>query len=136
MFKQALDTRLKRYTVALFAMSQVLCACAQQSPEPVTEAALHKLIRTEVGDASCDADAQCKTLGVGEKDCGGPEYWLAWSSRVSQPEKLQSWSVDMALLQRHRNEASGARSNCRYIPDPGAICVAKRCILNLPDRSN
>ena len=122
--------------MAHLAISQVLCACAQQSAAPVTEAALYDLIRTEVGSAACESNMQCKTIGVGEKDCGGPAYWLTWSTKVSQQEKLQLWSADLAVLQRRRNEASGARSNCRYIPDPGAICLAKRCVLNQPDRSN
>jgi hypothetical protein len=122
--------------IVLLATGLVIPACAQPLPEPATEAQLSGAIRTEVGDAPCDSDQQCKTLAVGEKDCGGPEYWLAWSTARSNAKVLQAKSAELAALQRRRNEASGARSNCRYMPDPGAMCVAARCVLKTSNNAN
>ena len=129
---------------AFLAIGLIAPGCAQQPPPAAsvnvsavaTEADLQKQIRAEVGDAKCAADQQCKTLAVGQKDCGGPEYWLAWSSQQSKAEALQARSAELAVLQRQRNEASGARSNCRYIPDPGAMCIASRCVLKTPNNAN
>jgi hypothetical protein len=122
--------------VVVLATGVVLPGCAQPLPEPTTESQLLGSIRAEVGDALCESDQQCKTWAVGEKDCGGPEYWLAWSTARSNLKVLQAKSADLAALQRRRNEASGARSNCRHMPDPGAICTASRCVLKTSNNAN
>lgn len=121
---------------ALLALSAALPGCAQPSPSLATEAQLGQMIRAEIGDAQCESDQQCRTLAFGEKDCGGPQYWLAWSTSTGNAKMLEAKSADLVLLQRKRNEVSGARSNCRYTPDPGAICQAKRCVLKTINNAN
>ena len=121
---------------ALLALSAALPGCAQPSPSPATEAQLGQMIRAEIGDAQCESDQQCRTLSFGEKDCGGPQHWLAWSISSGNAKVLEAKSAELVLLQRRRNEATGARSNCRYIPDPGAICQAKRCVLKTSNNAN
>lgn len=121
---------------ALFVACQTLSVAAGPPTGFEAEAALAALISKEVGQAPCDNDSQCKTLPMGEKDCGGPEFWLAWSTKISRPEQLQQWSTELAAAQRRRHLTSGERSNCRYNPDPGAICVAKRCVLKTADKAS
>lgn len=120
----------------LFVACQTLSVAASPPTGLEAEAALTGLIRKEVGQAPCDNDSQCKALPMGEKDCGGPEYWLAWSTQVGRPEQLQQWSSELAAAQRRRYLSTGERSNCRYNPDPGAICVAKRCVLKTADKAS
>ena len=134
--------RLLKFCIAFafLAISLIAPGCAQQSSPPVTrvvtEADVQKQIRAEVSDALCASDQQCKTLAVGQKDCGGPEYWLAWSTQQSKAESLQARAAELAALQRQRNEATGTRSNCRYMPDPGAMCVVSRCVLKTSNNAN
>ncbi len=133
--------RLSKFctTCVFLAMGLVLPGCAQPRPEPAsaaTEAGLLSQIRAEIGDAPCESDQQCKALAVGEKDCGGPEYWLAWSTARGNAKVLQAKTSELAALQRRRNEASGARSNCRYMGDPGSMCMASRCVLKTPNTAN
>jgi hypothetical protein len=123
-------------TAALFAACQTLSVAAGPSTGLEAEAALAALISKEVGQAPCDNDSQCKTLPMGEKDCGGPEYWLPWSTQLGRPEQLRQWSTELAAAQRRRYLSTGERSNCRYNPDPGAICVAKRCVLKTADKAS
>jgi hypothetical protein len=92
------------------------------------EAALLARIRGEIGAARCDSDAQCRTLAIGEKACGGPEQWLAWSVTTGRAERLQAWAAELAALQRQRQQAAGMMSNCAYNADPGALCQAQRCV--------
>jgi hypothetical protein len=79
-------------------------------------------IKDAIGDAACDSDAQCQTIGIGVKPCGGAETFLGWSSKNTDRAALTT------LVSRHRdarqseNERSGAVSDCRVIPDPGAVC--------------
>lgn len=93
------------------------------------EAALRRRIEAEINEAPCTTDTQCKTLAVGEKACGGPEGWLAWSVLAGRPDVLHSLSGELAVMQRRRNQRSGMLSDCRHVPDPGAICRAQRCVL-------
>lgn len=86
-------------------------------------------IRALVGPAACGGDADCHTLGLGARACGGPEAYLAWSSAQTPRAELE------ALAARYRDErhaadrAAGAESTCRFLPDPGAVCRAGACRL-------
>jgi hypothetical protein len=106
-------------------------ACAgsapQQAPGRAGPAATLAEIRALVGEAACTADADCHSLPLGAKPCGGPESWLAWSSAHTPAVQLQ------ALAERYRAErqaearASGLMSDCRFVADPGAACRAGTC---------
>ena len=124
---------------AALAVLLLLGACQAQtgaaSPPPsgpADEAALLARLRTAVGDARCSSDAQCRSLPIGEKPCGGPERWMAWSSSSPQADQMPGWAAELAALARQRNERSGMLSNCLYQPDPGAVCQAQRCVLGAP----
>lgn len=93
------------------------------------QAALMARIRTEIGEARCERDAQCHTVAVGEKACGGPAQYLAWSGPEARGKKLAAWAAELATLQRQHAAASGMMSNCQFMPDPGAACVQQRCVL-------
>ena len=131
--------------MALIAALPGLGACQAQpvsavaagavSAEPASasdEAALLARIRGVIGDAACSSDAQCRTLPVGEKACGGPQGWLAWSVASPQAAALPGWADELAALARQRNRRSGLASNCQYLPDPGAVCQRQRCVLRTP----
>ena len=112
------------------------CQSAVPNPTPSTasggetEAALQQQINTAIGQAPCTADAQCRTLGVGAKACGGPAAWRPWSTQGGiKAEALQSLADQLATLQRQRQAQSGMVSTCSYLSDPGAMCQAQRCVL-------
>lgn len=112
--------------------AQAPAASGAAAASPVdAESALLARIRGEIGDARCDSDAQCRTVGIGEKACGGPATYYAWSGPAARGEKLKAWSAELAALQRKRAAASGMVSNCQFMPDPGAVCVQQRCVLRV-----
>ncbi len=128
-------------------LAGLLCAAGCESPTPrgssttptmalatgpAAEAALLTRITTEIGDAHCSANAQCRTLAVGEKACGGPVSWLPWSAVMGQAAQLEAWAEQLNALQRQRNARSAVMSNCQYMPDPGAVCQAQKCVLRHP----
>ena len=113
-----------------------LSACQAQSSAAAgaaDEAALRARLRSAIGAAVCSRDAQCRTLAVGEKPCGGPDAWWAWSITSAQAEQLPGWAAELAALARQRNPRSGLASNCRDEADPGALCQAQRCVLATPE---
>jgi len=79
-------------------------------------------IKDEIGEAVCDADAQCHSIGIGVKACGGPEAYVAWSSKSSDYARLTALIAKHSDDRRLKNERSGMVSDCRAIPDPGAVC--------------
>jgi hypothetical protein len=121
---------------ATLALGLLLAGCGHaQAPAPAAgagpeqEARLLAQMRQAIGDASCSSDAECRTVPVGAKACGGPAAWWAWSQTRTDAAQLQAWSMQLDRLQRKRFEATGQQSNCQVVPDPGAACVAQRCVL-------
>ena len=115
----------------------LLGACqAQPAAAPASaaadEAALLARIKAGIGAARCSSDAQCRSLGLGEKPCGGPAQWWAWSTSSPQAAQLPAWAAQLAALAKQRNTSSGMAGNCLYQPDPGTVCQAQRCVLAVP----
>ena len=101
---------------------------------PTGSASLLPPIKALIGDAGCDSDAQCHSIGVGAKACGGPDGYLAWSTRNTDAVALRALTERQAQVQRDEQASSGMLSNCQFMPDPGARCVAaggqRKCQLN------
>ena len=104
-------------SLAAICLALVLPACATP-PAPVTIDAL-------IGEARCEQQAQCRTIGVGAKPCGGPAAYRAWSTRDTDEKALRRVVEQQAQAQREADAKQGLRSNCAIVPDPGAICAAR-----------
>ena len=104
------------------------------TPAPSSSAQLLAKIQAEIGDAACDSPAQCHSIGVGAKSCGGPEGYLAWSSKRSDEKKLKSLVAQHKQAREEDNRRGGMISNCMVLPDPGASCVptptGQQCRIN------
>jgi hypothetical protein len=102
---------------------------APSTPPDKSSAPLLARIDAERGDAACDADDQCHTIGVGHKACGGPERYLAWSSKNSDGTRLRALVAEHAAARRAEDTKNGMMSTCSVVPDPGATCSAGQCVL-------
>lgn len=124
--------------LALLVLLSSACASAPEKPAPEAGSApLWPQIVARIGEARCDAPAQCHSIGVGAKSCGGPAGYLAWSSKTTPDEAALKALVERhAKAQREEQERAGMLSNCQYLPDPGARCVAGRCQLNTSGSGN
>ncbi len=102
------------------------------APAPVAAAApansLRAQLTAEIGDAACDSSAQCKTVPVGSKACGGPEGYLAYSTKRSDSAKVARLAAEDAAQRKQDDQRSGMVSNCMMLMDPGATCSAGRCV--------
>ncbi len=104
----------------------LLSACAASvgsDPAPVSDAEMSSVERL-IGTAACSTDADCRTVALGEKACGGPILYRAWSSRRTDPQALASAAARYTTTQRARPDASVMASNCARVDDPGARCAA------------
>lgn len=85
-------------------------------------------LKTEIGTAACDTVQQCKTVAIGHKACGGPESYMAYSTKASDGAKVERLAASYADQRRTENAKSGMMSTCSVVLDPGATCSAKRCV--------
>jgi hypothetical protein len=108
--------------MVLLLASALSAACA--GVEPAAPAAARTGVESLIGDAACDGDAQCHAIGVGAKACGGPQAYLAWSSKRTDGTALRQAAEREAGAARAAAEASGIMSNCMIAKDPGAYCAA------------
>lgn len=118
-------TPTSRLFIACLA-SATLTACAQTAAEP-DSVRLGRELRAAIGPAACMADTQCRSLPVGAKACGGPAGYLAWSTQSGDAQRIAALAAQQADAERREIEASGLRSNCALVADPGVACVAGRC---------
>ncbi len=86
-------------------------------------------LRALAADAACSDSAQCRTLPLGARACGGPEAYLAYSTAKGSEAQLRSLAERYQAERRAANKASGMMSTCQFMPDPGAVCQAGRCQL-------
>lgn len=118
--------------LALLLASSACRSDAPQVPSPGAaqgSAPLLARIEAERGDAACDSDAQCHTIGVGAKACGGPERYLAWSSKNNDGTRLRALVAEHAAARRAEDAKAGMMSTCSVVPDPGVTCAAGHCQL-------
>lgn len=92
-------------------------------------------VLAEVGTAACSSQAECRSIAVGAKACGGPERYLAWSTRGSDEARLRQRVEAYNTARQADNERAGRISNCMMLMDPGAVCEAGRCVTPLQGRS-
>lgn len=104
------------------AISALTSACVGGPPS--ADPPVATTVEALIGDAACDSDAQCRTVAVGAKACGGPAAYLPWSARQTDGTALRTIAERDAALARKRVEKSGVMSTCSVVDDPGAYCAA------------
>ena len=115
--------------ILLLATSACGSAPAQDAPPAPGNAGLLAQIQVAVGNAACDSTQQCQTIAIGAKACGGPERYLAWSSKDNDGKQLKALAQAQADASRKQQQADGMMSTCSIVTDPGATCQAGRCVL-------
>jgi len=125
-----------QHLLAALLVSATLASCAQtppaaSAPEPESQR-LSRELQAAIGTAACTADSQCSSLAVGAKACGGPAGYLAWSSVGTDAARVKDLAARLTTAQQREIAASGLRSNCAFVSDPGAVCLAGRCQLATP----
>ncbi|WP_156885560.1 hypothetical protein [Massilia niastensis] len=86
-------------------------------------------IRALAKDASCNDNGQCRSLPLGALACGGPSDYLAYSTLRANEKQMNELGERYKADRQAAIARSGEMSICRYMPDPGAVCVAGTCQL-------
>ena len=94
---------------------------APAAPPTPAQAAMAR-IEALIGDARCDDNAECRSVAIGQRACGGPESYLAWSSRRTDAATLERAVAEFAAASRPARPGD-ALSTCEVLRDPGAFCA-------------
>jgi hypothetical protein len=122
-----------RSSVFILALcTAVACCGCSAGPAPAAAArpdpnATLAQIRALVGTSGCTQDSQCHSLALGARACGGPESYLPWSSAQTPADALRALGERYKAEREAANRAGGMVSDCRFQPDPGAVCRAGTC---------
>lgn len=123
------------------ACAEPVTVVQQQKPEPVTAARTEmqwrQLLQQEkakiiklVGEAKADTAKQCRLLALGQKACGGPESYLAYSITETDEKLLKQHAFMYKQLQQQMQAQSGLVSNCAVVPEARLEWSAGRCRLS------
>lgn len=82
-------------------------------------------IETLIAAPRCDSSAQCRSLALGSRLCGGAEQYLPYSTKVSDAEQLERLAQSQRAARHLEQQASGRMGICQVLPDPGAQCSAQ-----------
>ncbi|GAB3244598.1 hypothetical protein [Chitinimonas naiadis] len=122
---------MMRYPLPLLLLATCLgCALPAVGAEPKdsTQEALTTLRQT-IGKASCQTDSQCRTVAAGAKSCGGPAFYLPWSTQDGDEQKILAQAQQYSQLRAAQAKRVGEMSTCQLVSDPGAVCQANVCVL-------
>lgn len=84
-------------------------------------------IKAVIGKAEADQPAQCKIVGVGQKPCGGPATYLAYSTRDLDETAFLAQVAAYNELAKAINQRTGMMSDCAIVPVPQVSLVAGVC---------
>ncbi len=98
-----------------------------RNTKPALNSPLYQDIIDTIGIASCTDNNQCATIAVGNKPCGGPTHYLAYSSQSTDVDVLSSLVTQFNAAQREENMRLGHISNCMVVSEPAVVCVQSQC---------
>jgi hypothetical protein len=91
---------------------------------PSVEARLDRMLSSA---SHCTADADCRSVAVGGKACGGPTGYRAYSTRLADPAAVEALARQESQLALQAEREAHGVSNCLFMADPGAHCEKQRC---------
>lgn len=78
-------------------------------------------------DLSCDTNEQCKSIGFGDKPCGGFQTYKLYSTKTVNDASFTKLVKSYNALDKQENEKNGMASTCDMVMEPAVSCVAKEC---------
>ena len=98
----------------------------QQMQNQITE--MDQQIRSMVGMAYAEDAKQCRLAEVGHRPCGGPDYYLGYSTSTVDAEVLAKLINEHRQLQQAYQQEFGIMGTCEVIPRPVVTLQGGRCV--------
>ena len=78
--------------------------------------------------SACTADAQCRSVAVGARACGGPTGYRAYSTQATPASGVEALAQHERELAAQAARESHEASPCFMLADPGARCQQNKCV--------
>ena len=117
---------------ALACSMLLFTACASASKQETIQAeqkAVYSSMNDMVADNSCSTAADCAVVAVGNKACGGPVSYMAYSMLIGDDKitELKKLAERTKALDKQLNQLSGMMSTCVFHSEPALVCEDNRC---------
>ncbi|KFZ28340.1 hypothetical protein IDAT_10085 [Pseudidiomarina atlantica] len=91
-------------------------------------AELDQQIRSMIGMAYADNLEQCKLAAIGHRPCGGPEYYMAYSTAALDEQVLLKLIDEHRELQTAFQQDNDIVGTCEMISKPLVVLNGGRCL--------
>ena len=81
---------------------------------------LLKKIRTLAESSQCGSDIQFQTLPIGQKACGGPSSYVAYTKTINVKE-LEKLIANYNQLEKRYNSKWQIASDCAFVSGPRSV---------------
>lgn len=82
-----------------------------------------------IGDAKAESPQQCRVLALGQKACGGPETYVAYSVFSTDEATLLKQAELYKSMQQRWFKESGMMSDCAIVPPKQVEWANGYCVL-------
>jgi len=89
---------------------------------------LKTAINSQIGDATCEKNDDCRVLAIGANPCGGSETYLAYSLVDTDVESLKNLAEKYKAVRKTLHAKSGTVGTCVVMPQPQVQCQKQHCI--------
>lgn len=84
-------------------------------------------IKKIIGSATCANNQSCEAIAIGQKACGGPQDFLAYSTLNTDTTQLNALSRKHQNLNRKLNRLTRGMSDCLFLSAPVVSCQNRQC---------
>lgn len=81
-----------------------------------------------IGQARASTLSQCALVALGDRPCGGPRTYLAYSLAETDSAQLAEFVDLYTRLDRERNVEVGLVSSCEVLARPTVVLEGGRCV--------
>lgn len=78
-------------------------------------------------DLSCDNNDQCKSIGFGDKPCGGFQSYKVYSTKNLDDATFTKMVKSYNTLDKENNLKNQMASTCDMVMQPSTSCVQGQC---------
>lgn len=100
---------------------------AAQPAQADTRETLGDTITNMALDLSCDTNEQCKSVGFGDKPCGGFQSYKIYSTKTVDQATFTKLVTSYNALDKENNLKNQMASTCDMILEPSTSCVQGQC---------
>ena len=109
----------------MFLLTLMVAACHVQAGDEMD--ILEKQISSLTKNLECDTTEQCKSIGYGDKPCGGFQSYLPYSTKHTNETELIAKVEQFNKLDKQKNIDNNMVSTCEMLLQTPYTCQQGHC---------